>query len=169
MFCKPPPTVPSYCMGNSKLEVVDAELACRDEILNKLRAKLLKAKEVVKYVADQKHVPASFKLGDHVMVKLCPYRQYSLSGPQVQKLSKRYYGPFEIIECIGDVAFHLALSPTTKLHHIFHASLLKPFTSTTPLSLPPCTTTTQPIVRPLAIVAVDDNSLCVLGVRERRS
>jgi len=62
MFGKPPPTVPSYCMGNSKLDAVDVELACRDEILNKLRAKLLKAQEVMKHVVDQKHIPAPSSL-----------------------------------------------------------------------------------------------------------
>jgi len=81
MFGKPPPTVPSYCMENSKLEVIDAKLACRDEILNKLRAKLLKAQEVMRHAVDQKRVPALFKLGDHMIVKLRPYQQHSLSGP----------------------------------------------------------------------------------------
>ena len=44
------------------------------------------------------------------------------------KLSPQYVGPFEIIECIGKVAYRLALLPTlSKLHDVFHMSMLKKY------------------------------------------
>ena len=42
------------------------------------------------------------------------------------KLSLRYVGPFEILERVGEVAYHLALPPTLEeIHPVFHVSQLR--------------------------------------------
>nr|GFC43518.1 hypothetical protein [Tanacetum cinerariifolium] len=42
------------------------------------------------------------------------------------KLSPRFIGPFEILECIGEVSYRLALPPQlSHVHDIFHVSLLR--------------------------------------------
>jgi hypothetical protein len=48
------------------------------------------------------------------------------------KLGPRFYGPFKIIERVGDVAYKLELSAGAKLHSVFHVDLLKPYHDTTP-------------------------------------
>ncbi|KAI4357187.1 hypothetical protein L6164_001153 [Bauhinia variegata] len=48
-----------------------------------------------------------------------------VAGHYVHKLAKRFYGPYRIIRCIGDVAYELELLPSFQIHPVFHASFLK--------------------------------------------
>ena len=44
------------------------------------------------------------------------------------KLSPHYIGPFEILEKVGNVAYHLALPPSMSgIHNIFHVSMLRKY------------------------------------------
>ena len=80
----------------------------------------------MKAQADNKRRDVSYSVGDWVYVKLIPYRQTSLSDSHYHKLSKRYYGPFQITETINVVTYRLALPPSSKIHNVFHYSILKP-------------------------------------------
>ena len=42
------------------------------------------------------------------------------------KLSSRYIGSFEVLECVGPVAYRLTLPPNLSgVHLVFHVSMLK--------------------------------------------
>ena len=50
---------------------------------------------------------------------------------QATKLAPKWYGPFKIIKEISPVAFQLELPLSWKIHDVFHASLLLPYSQTT--------------------------------------
>ena len=80
----------------------------------------------MKTQVDSKRREISYAVDDWVYIKLRPYCQHSFSRTKFNKLSKLYYGPFHIIETIGVVAYHLVLPEHSKIHNVFHCSLLKP-------------------------------------------
>ena len=46
------------------------------------------------------------------------------------KLSPRFIGPYEVIEKVGPVAYHLALPPDLeKIYNVFHVSMLRRYRS----------------------------------------
>lgn len=66
-----------------------------------------------------------YQVGEMVYLKIQPYKLKSLAKRINQKISPRYYGPYEIEKKIGTVAYQLKLPPDSKVHPMFHASLLK--------------------------------------------
>ncbi|MCI38362.1 3-hydroxyisobutyryl-CoA hydrolase-like protein mitochondrial-like-like, partial [Trifolium medium] len=57
-----------------------------------------------------------------------------------QKLSPRYYGPYEILQKLGAVAYKLKLPEDSKVHLVFHVSLLRKAVAPNvePQTLPSC-------------------------------
>jgi hypothetical protein len=61
-------------------------LTGRDELLLHLKANLAKAQAFMKIFADKKRRVLEFQVGDLVLVKLQPYRRYSVAFRKNQKL-----------------------------------------------------------------------------------
>ena len=62
---------------------------------------------------------------DLVYLRLQPYRQYSLKKKAEEKLQPIFYGPYNIIRKVGEVAYELDFLAKIKIYNFFHASCLK--------------------------------------------
>ena len=123
----------------------------------------------MKAIADSHRCELEIDVGAWVYVKLQPYRQVSLTGAKYHKISKRFYGPYRVMSKVGLVAYKLELPSHSKIHDVFHCSLLKPNIGAPPTAidhLSPATMDNHPIVTPLVILStkwVQD-----AGVRRRK-
>jgi len=154
-YGKPPPAISNYIKGSSRNDAVDTMLATRDAIHATLRRKLLKAQENMKLFADKSRRDVQYEVGQLVYVRLRPHRQHSLRDQTSSKLTKRYFGPFPILERIGTVAYRLQLPEASKIHPVFHCSMLRPHHGPLDLpvsTLPPDAVQNQPIMKPLTIL-----------------
>lgn len=70
-----------------------------------------------------------FAIGDKVFLKVSPWKKVLKFGKK-GKLSPRFISPYEIIECVGPVAYRLALPlELDRIHNVFHVSMLRRYKS----------------------------------------
>ena len=80
-----------------------------------------------KSYANKSRIYLEFLQGDHVFLKVSPIRgiiHFGMKG----KLNSHYIGPFDILENMGQVAYHLALPPElANIHNVFPVSILEKY------------------------------------------
>jgi len=86
---------------------------------------LARAKDWMKRQADKNHSEPAFHVGDWVFLKAQPYLQSSLAPRANQKLSFKFFGPYQIMARVGSIAYKLQLLDTSAVHPVFHVSQLK--------------------------------------------
>ncbi|GJS86033.1 putative reverse transcriptase domain-containing protein [Tanacetum coccineum] len=101
-----------------------------------IKERLKAARDRKKSYADNRRKPLEFEVGDHVLLKVSPWKgviRFRKKG----KLASRYVGPIEILERIGRVAYRLRLpQELSNVHDTFHVSNLKKFLADASLHVP---------------------------------
>nr|GEW82376.1 putative reverse transcriptase domain-containing protein [Tanacetum cinerariifolium] len=95
------------------------------ETTEKIKDRLKAARDRQKSYADRRRKPLEFSVGDHVFLKVSPWKGVVCFGKK-GKLAPRFVGPFEIIEKVGPVSYRLDLPEKLNgFHDTFHVSNLK--------------------------------------------
>ncbi|KAJ3708704.1 hypothetical protein LUZ61_012409 [Rhynchospora tenuis] len=133
-----PTLLPLGDVIKSNNAAVNTMLKDRQRALSQLRGNLVKAQDRMKKYADLKRSERHFQVGDWVYLRMQPYKHTSLANGVTGKLSSRYFGPFEILEKIGDLAYKLNLPEAAFIHPVIHVSQLKKHIGKKHIPLPYC-------------------------------
>ena len=160
VYGRDPPKLIKFAKGSTTTSSLEEQLLERDATLDELQYYLSRAQNLMKQQEDKKRRDVHFQVGEMVYLKLQPYRQKSLARKLNEKLSPRFYGPFEIIKKVGEVAYKLLLPEGTRIHPVFHISQLKKAVGQTEVTstLPPQLTSE---------LVLEANPEAVWGVRNR--
>ncbi|WVZ68636.1 hypothetical protein U9M48_017555 [Paspalum notatum var. saurae] len=104
---------------------------------SEIRERLLLAQDTMKLHSNKQRRDLSFAIGDWVWLRLHHRHASAIITAGASKLGPRFYGPYQITERIGEVAYRLKLPDKAKIHDVFHVALLKQFTGTPPSSVVP--------------------------------
>jgi hypothetical protein len=85
---------------------------------------------------DKKHQEVVFAVGNEVWLHLHHCTTMGITPGHATKLGSKYFGPYEVTEKIGSVAYRLHLRAAARIHNVFHVPLLKPFVRTPPVGDP---------------------------------
>ncbi|XP_073223394.1 uncharacterized protein [Cicer arietinum] len=76
---------------------------------------------------DKRRKNLEFQEGDHVFLRVTPTTGVG-RALKMRKLTPRFIGPYQILKCVGNVAYQIALPPSlSNLHSVFHVSQLRKY------------------------------------------
>ncbi|MCO5549863.1 hypothetical protein L7F22_003337 [Adiantum nelumboides] len=119
---------------HGKIFVADEYSRDLKESFQKIKEAISIARQKQKAAANKHRRALAFKENDWVLLKFPNARLRHTTGKNptghqkyYAKLAKRYYGPFQILKPINEMAYQLRLPNHWLIHNAFHVSLLKPY------------------------------------------
>jgi hypothetical protein len=120
-------------LPEGKIPSLDVVFADMDATLMRIRGLLQSAQDRQKTYADKARRDHEFKEGDYVL--LSSKNLKFKTG--IKKLHPKFLGPFPIIKMINPCAAKIDLPKSyTRIHPVFHVSLLRPFRGTPAPDIP---------------------------------
>ncbi|MCO5587829.1 hypothetical protein L7F22_041781 [Adiantum nelumboides] len=156
---------------------VHGKIFAADEYSRDLKESFRKIKEAIsiaqqnqKAVANKHRRALAFKENDWVLLKFPKARLRHTTGKNptghqkyYAKLAKRYYGPFQILKPINEMAYQLKLPKHWLIHNAFHVSLLKPYKGEPPKEVitkdPPEVEGQEEVLQPESVLRHEDKVL----------
>jgi len=135
VYGREPPALASYQPGLARVVAVDKQLQHRDAFLSDIRERLLQAQDYMKTSHDKLHREVAFEVDDWVWLRLHQRSAVGITDGSKGKLAPRFYGPFQVLERIGSVAYRLRLPPKARIHDVFHVVFLKKYHGDPPASI----------------------------------
>ena len=90
-----------------------------------IRQRIQVAQNRQKNYADNRRKNLEFETGDKIFLRVMPLKA-SIMSRKEKKLKSRYVGPFEILQFMKNVAYHLELlASLSRIHNVNHVSMLK--------------------------------------------
>ncbi|KAL8109972.1 hypothetical protein AgCh_025903 [Apium graveolens] len=127
IYNQPPLLHLPYLPKETKVEVVDRSLQRKERMIKTLQFHLRRAQDRMKAQENQNRTERRFIVGDWVWLKLQPYRQKTMKIVTNEKLSSKYFDPFQVLEKVGSVAYKLMLPVSSQVHPVFRVSQIKAF------------------------------------------
>jgi hypothetical protein len=120
-----PPQLQEISIADSVSPEAHSTLQEKSDMIQTLQRNLLLAQKKMKKYADMNRTPRTFQVGDMVYLKVQPHRETALGHGHSLKLSSKYYGPYRVLQRVGQLAYKLLLPENAQIHNVFHVNQLK--------------------------------------------